>query len=192
MSRTRKRKKKAHALSVHAKVAQDLLPKMPRNAPAYTPEYFESFKPSVFQACMNSRHRFCPKTVHSNRQHLYCSCPCHQRKLTGSKRKKAIAAMQAVLKKTATKKSRTTVHASHAAGTKLGLKTFRYLKAPASVPSGIMHVVHAAIAKLKEGTVDEITMLTADGIQKISKQDPRTQTSIMLYRLLKQSAVEKA
>lgn len=70
-------------------------------------------------------------------------------------------------------------------------KKFRYVKAPDAVASGIMAIVHAAIAHLKEGTVADISATAVEnGLTKVTGQDPLMQTSIMLHRMLKAGVVE--
>jgi hypothetical protein len=77
-------------------------------------------------------------------------------------------------------------------GTKGQKKTFRYLHAPdGKIPAGIMHIVHDAISTLKQGTVAEVAVLAIEqGLAKITGQDPTTQTSVMLHRLLASGVVE--
>jgi len=68
---------------------------------------------------------------------------------------------------------------------------FRYLKTPEKVPAGIMSIVHSAIKELKEGTVADVTVeALSSGLGKVTGQDPTTQTSIMLHRMLHAGVVE--
>jgi hypothetical protein len=77
-------------------------------------------------------------------------------------------------------------------GTRGQQKVFRYVKAPIEkIPAGIMFLVHLAISTLQQGTVQEIaTEAIKTGLANVTSQDPYTQTSIMLHRMLKTGVVE--
>jgi hypothetical protein len=77
-------------------------------------------------------------------------------------------------------------------GAKGQQKAFRYVKAPATkVPAGIMHCVHTAIVSMGTGTVLDVSVeAVKHGLDKVTSQNPVTQTSIMLHRLLKAGVVE--
>jgi len=181
----------------HARMAELLLPPTPENCPKYPRVYFESFRPKLFAACKNSRHRHCPKTVDQDRgrTHLYCHCPCHLPKMSRYKRQQLMLKMKQEL----TKKERKGVrlprdpNAPRAeVGARGQQKRFRYVKEPdGKVPAGIMHIVWHAISTMQEGTVAEIaTMAIEKGLRDVTGQDPTTQTSIMLHRMLKAGMVE--
>lgn len=177
----------------HARMAELLLPPTPENCPEYPLVYFESFRPKLFWACKNSKHKKCPKTVDQDRgrTHLYCNCPCHQPKMSRWKKRQ----LMDKLKKEMEKKERLRTPREHAAprtpSVKSGKKRFRYVKAPdGHIPAGIMSIVHSAIRDMKEASVLELLDQTEAEIHKVSKQDPQTQTSIMLHRMLKAGVVE--
>jgi hypothetical protein len=54
-----------------------------------------------------------------------------------------------------------------------------------------MHIVWHAISTMQEGTVAEIAAMAIEkGLRDVTGQDPTTQTSIMLHRMLKTGVVE--
>jgi hypothetical protein len=105
-----------------------------------------------------------------------------------AKRKMWEAIKKEMLKRTRTKSA---FPRAVRVGTKSGKKIFRYVKAPEKIPVGIMSIVHSAIKELKEGTVADITTeALSGGLAKVTGQDPTTQTSIMLHRMLQSGVVE--
>lgn len=186
----------------HAQMAKLLLPPTPKNCPPYTVRYFESYGSKLFSACRNARHKHCPRTSSTNairdgrKENFYCKCPCHLPKMSRYQRRKLWLDMKKELakseRKTRVVRDPNAVRTPVAVGTRGQKKTFRYVKAPADkIPAGIMHIVHAAIAEQKEGTVAEIAAIAiANGLEKVTGQDPTTQTSVMLHRMLKAGVVE--
>jgi len=89
------------------------------------------------------------------------------------------------------KTTRKTKHTPRTKGVRTVGKKFRYVKASDDhVPAGIMRIVHGTIVRMKEGSLADVAAACDLEIRKISKQDPVTQTSIMLHRLLKAGVVE--
>jgi hypothetical protein len=191
----RKQKKLRSLIRDHARMAKMLLPPTPRNCPPYTKVYFESFRPQLFNACKDRRHRHCPVTSHQGANHLYCNCPCHRKDLPRHQRSKLIKEVQdgVVAKAVKLLKQKrgtaTTPRVRTAGGTS---KRFRYKKEPKEkLPNGIMFRVHLAISTLKEGTVQDVAAeAVKDGLANATSQDPVVQTSIMLHRLVKMGVVE--
>jgi len=70
--------------------------------------------------------------------------------------------------------------------TSRGSVKFAFVKSvKKALPTGIMSVVAKAVQKKKVGTVVEIAAVAvkAFGLKKVTKQDPITQTHVMLNRL---------
>jgi hypothetical protein len=198
--RTKKQKHKSKEwksqITQHAKLAKMLLPPTPGGCPPYSRFYYESFRGQLFQACSNSRHRHCPRTSDRKDEHLYCTCPCHRTDLTKHQKRKLFLQLKEQHERSLRKRVPRPQREAKAVDRKTpgvrGIgKTFRYLKAPDTIPTGIMAVVHTAMLSVRQGTVAEVTIQAiAGGLEKITGQDPAAQTSIMLHRLLKAGAVE--
>jgi len=182
-------------LGQDAKMAKLLLPPPLKNGPKYSPVYYQSFRGHLFQACTNARHRHCPRTMETNRDNLYCQCPCHTPGLTKHERRKRFLVLKAEALKAVRSKAPRIPRVAGAprisTGSRGKSKRFRFVRVLPEIPAGIMAVVHEAIIKLKEGSVQEIgDTAIAGGLQKFTGQDPYNQTSVMLHRLLKAGAVE--
>ena len=178
----------------HARMAKLLLPPTPENCPPYTRQYFESYRAKLFEACRHSRHRHCPQTAEWGTNHVYCKCPCHRKDVSKHKRRQLWLQYKAELAQEERKgrKVRDPNTPRPVAGTKARQKVFRYLHPPKDkIPAGIMHLVHAAIAELQQGTVAEVAALAVkNGLAGVTGQDPINQTSVMLHRMLKAGVVE--
>jgi hypothetical protein len=73
-------------------------------------------------------------------------------------------------------------------------QTFSFLKTPKIEPprETIYGSVYFALRKLKSGTVDELTEeAMRQGLNKVTKQDPRIQTQVMLRRLVHLGTAKK-